>query len=152
MRFSWIVCFLVFCCSADAIACKCMNATLEEQTKNADEIYIATLKGASVVAGNGTQIEQVKGNFSIARTLKGPVRTKDLVLSTAAHDSACGIDLVVSGTYVILKRRGLDVIGACDGSFVLDKFTPMSRYDEADVKAAVQAASQKSAKAAAGGK
>jgi hypothetical protein len=118
-----LILFLSALVAPDAVACSCGLRTLDDFVDNADSIHIATLQQAKLVAGEyGKTWPLIEGVFKVRKTLKGETQATPMVLSTPASDSACGISMVVSATYLVFKTKGQSGVSACDGSTVFEDF------------------------------
>ncbi len=126
----------LFCNLAEA--CSCPVKSFDEFVRDADEIYFATLVEARVMRVNpNRKWPFIQGRFEVRRTLKGALRTGEMMLQTGLGGGDCGVPMSVAQTYIIFKKAGIDGIHDCDGSHGIYGF------QEDDVAAKVKAAMSK---------
>lgn len=108
---------------AHASACSFPISSLEKQVEKADEIFIATLLEAKLIPKDARhEWPQIEGRFKISKTLKGGGQPEEITLTTGLGRSDCGIGMMVSWKYLILKGRNESGIWAPTGTHVIEDF------------------------------
>jgi hypothetical protein len=109
--------------TANASACSFPLSSLDQQTEQAEEIFIATLLGAKVMPADAHhKWSWIEGRFQVTKTLKGKIQPKDVMLTTGMGRGDCGIAMFVSAKYVIFKGTKDTGIGEDSGSHAIEDF------------------------------
>jgi len=109
--------------AASVSACSFPVTSLENQVENADDIFIAHLIEAKVVPiDDHHKWPSIEGRFQIKKILKGGEQPKEVTLTTGLGRSDCGVGMMVSWNYVILKGRKDTGIGVESGTHIIEDF------------------------------
>lgn len=107
----------------NAAACSCPVQTLDDFTRGADSVYIATLMEAKVIPRSARdQWAEVEGKFRIDRVLKGNISAQFATLVTGNAGASCGVFMFVPAKYVIFTDRESNAISWCNGTNAIDPF------------------------------
>lgn len=109
--------------TADVSACSFPASTIEQQVKNAEEIFVATLLEAKLMPKDVShEWPWVEGRFQIIKVLKGGEQPKEATLSTGLGRGDCGVGMMVSWKYLIFKGRKDTGIGSPSGTHIIEDF------------------------------
>lgn len=109
--------------SASASACSFPSKSIEQQVASADEVFIATLLEAKVIPGKeGHQWPWIEGRFQVGKVVKGGAQPEELILSTGMGRGDCGVSMLVSSKYIIMKGKNDTGIGIGTGTRVIEDF------------------------------
>lgn len=103
----------------------CSNAlqTLEDFTRDADTIYIATLLEAKFIPGDYlARRSDVVGKFKVERILKGKISQQFVTLNADGGGGGCSISMIVQSAYLIFQRGNGDTISSYGGSTLIESF------------------------------
>lgn len=106
-----------------ASACSCALQTLDDFTRDADTIYMATLLEAKYVPGEFVEKwPRVEGKYRIDKILKGKVSQRFVTLETDSGGSDCSIRMIVASKYVVFKDNNDGFLRPCSGSSAIESF------------------------------
>jgi hypothetical protein len=108
--------------SGTATACSSSLPGLDDLTRDADRIYIATLLEAKYIPGQFQErLAEVEGKFKITRRLKGKVSQQFITLMSSVGGS-CSIPMIVQSRYVVFQNSKGDSPSLGKGSALIESF------------------------------
>ena len=117
--------------TANVSACKFAATSLEQQTDNAEEIFIATLLEAKLRHADDSHAgSRIEGRFQIGRILKGRSQPKEITLTTGLGRGDCGVVMMVSAKYIIFKGQKDTGIGDPSGTHLIEDFQEDALVEE----------------------
>jgi len=109
--------------AADASACSFPSVSLDRHVEHAEQVFIATLLEAKVVPRDGAhKWPGIQGRFHVTKRLKGGPETEDVTLMTGMGRGDCGISMLVSAKYLIIKKISDTGIGEETGTRIIEDF------------------------------
>lgn len=104
-------------------ACSFALQTLDDFTRAADSIYIATLLEAKYIPGDFLKrSSRVEGKFKVDKILKGKVSQQLVTLNADGVGGSCSIPMIVQSRYVVFNSGEDNALSSGSGSTVIESF------------------------------